>query len=223
VIRSFLRRNRKSDLRSRLLQERGVSVALDIGANEGNFARRLRESGYAGRIVSFEPLAAMYEKLQAASDGDPDWSSLNVAVGAEPGRATLNRAANWASSSLLPMNPRHSEAEPRSAYMGTEDCEVVTLDGLRSALLDGGERLYLKLDVQGFELEVLRGAARTLDQVEVVQAELSLVPLYNGAPLFDEVVRYLDERGFGLFAIEPGFADPRTGALLQVDGLLARV
>lgn len=81
----------------------------------------------------------------------------------------------------------------------------------------------MKLDVQGFELEVLRGAVRTLEQIEVLEAELSLVPLYDGAPLFGDVVRYLDERNFGLLGREPGFADPRTGALLQVDGLLARI
>ena len=210
-------------LRLQNIQDRNLEVLLDVGANEGLFAQRLRANGYRGRIVSFEPLSAMFAKLEAAAADDPNWICVNIALGAKTDRLQLNRAGNWASSSFLEMNPRHSEAEPRSAYVGTEECEVARLDDLRAKLFEPRERAYLKLDVQGYELEVLRGAVQTLEQVEVMEAELSLVPLYDGAPLFGEVVSYLDERGFALLGLEPGFADSRTGALLQVDGLFARV
>jgi FkbM family methyltransferase len=215
--------NELDPLRLQIIQDRNVQVLLDVGANEGLFARRLRANGYRGRIVSFEPLSAMFAKLEAAAADDPNWICVNVALGAKPDRLQLNRAGNWASSSLLAMNPRHSQAEPRSAYVGTEECEVARLDDLRAEFLEPGEPVYLKLDVQGYELEVLRGAVRTLEQVGVMEAELSLVALYDGAPLFGEVVSYLDEHGFALLGLEPGFADSRTGALLQVDGLFARV
>ena len=221
-LRRIGRRPPPEDERVRLLRERGIDVVLDVGANEGLYAVRLRAAGYRGRIVSFEPLSAMFAKLADASAADPGWDALQLALGTEPGAAVLNVAGNWASSSLLPMSERHRTAEPRSAYVAAEECVVATLDGLREDVLRPGERAYLKLDVQGSELAVLRGGERTLEQVEVVQAELSLVQLYDGAPLFGEVVAHLDARGFGLLAVEPAFVDPATGAILQLDGLFAR-
>jgi FkbM family methyltransferase len=210
-------------LRSRLLRERRIDLVLDIGANEGSFALDLRASGYTGRIVSFEPLARVFAKLEGRSKLDGSWESLQLAVGSEPRTATLNIAGNWASSSLLPMDTRHLLAEPRSAYIGSEECEVVTLDGLGRGLIDRSERAYLKVDVQGSELDVLKGAEEILEQVEIIQAELSLLPLYDGAPLLGSVVRYLDERHFGLLALAPAFVHATTGAILQVDGIFARV
>jgi FkbM family methyltransferase len=209
-------------LRSQLLRERHIDLVLDVGANEGSFALDLRGSGYTGRIVSFEPLARVFSKLESRSKLDDKWESLRLAVGSEAHPATLNIAGNWASSSLLPMNTRHSLAEPRSAYIDTEQCEVVTLDEIAPRLIDPSDRGYLKIDVQGSELDVLRGAERTLDQVEVIQAELSLLPLYDGAPLLDSMVRYLDERRFGLLGLAPAFVHATTGAILQVDGIFAR-
>jgi FkbM family methyltransferase len=195
---------------------------LDAGANEGSFGRTLREEGYAGRIVSFEPLSHAYAKLERAAESDPQWECVRVALGAESGRAVLNVAGNWASSSLLPMKRRLRRADPRFAYVETEAVDVATLDDLRPQFLRPADRVLLKLDVQGFELEVLRGAARTLRQVAALEVELSLKRLYDGGPLMDEVVEYLDARGFSLVESEPTFVHPKTRKTLQLDGLFTR-
>lgn len=210
-------------LRSQLLHDRGITVVLDIGANEGQFALDLRASGYRGRIVSLEPLGQAFDKLQSRSNLDEKWESLRLAAGSEPRATTINVAGNSVSSSLLPMSTRHAVAEPRSAYVDDEPCEVVTLDGLAGHLIGPDDKAFLKIDVQGSELDVLKGATEILDQVEIVQTELSLLPLYDGGPLLDSVVRHLDERRFALLGLAPAFVDPTTGALLQVDGLFARV
>jgi FkbM family methyltransferase len=211
------------DLRSRLLEERGITLVMDVGANEGLFSERLRAAGYEGRIVSFEPLAEMFAKLASRSANDDNWESFQLAVGSEPYAATLHVAGNWASSSLLPMNKRHWLAEPRSAYVDDEPCQVVALDGMLDTLIGPDDRIYLKVDVQGSELAVLRGAERLLEQVEVIQAEMSLMPLYDGGPLLGAVVSYLDERRFGLLGLAPAFVHPTSGVILQVDGIFARV
>ena len=190
---------------------------------EGQFALDLRAGGYSGRIVSLEPLGQAFDKLQSRSNLDGKWESLKVAAGSKPGATTINVARNSVSSSLLPMNTRHAVAEPRSAYVDDEPCEVVTLDGLAGHLIGPDDKAFLKIDVQGSELDVLKGATEILDQVEIVQTELSLLPLYDGGPLLDSVVRYLDERRFALLGLAPAFVNPTTGALLQVDGLFARV
>ena len=199
-----------------------IDVVLDVGANEGSFGRALRADGYAGRIVSFEPLSHAYAKLERAAEADPAWQCMRVALGAQSGRAVLNVAGNWASSSLLPMKRRLRRADPRFAYVETEEVDVATLDELRPRFVQPNDRLYLKLDVQGFELEVLRGAEETLLQADVLNVELSLTRLYDKAPLLDEVVAELERRAFVLIQTEPTFVHPKTRKTLQVDGLFVR-
>jgi FkbM family methyltransferase len=211
---------RSSDLRRLYLLSRyGVEVVLDVGANDGSYAAGLRAFGFRGRIVSFEPQAAAYERLAHRALSDPLWECRPVAVGAAAGVVALNISANSSSSSLLEMESRHVAAAPTSRYVAKEQATMISLD--ESQLLEPGERALLTADVQGFELEVLRGSERTLEQVELVEVELSLVPLYAGAPLLPEVYEHLRERGFALVGLEPVLLDP-AGAVLQLDGLFAR-
>jgi len=209
--------------RVHLARERDITVVLEVGSNEGGFAQRLRRAGYRGRIVSFEPQSEAFAKLESASAADPSWECIRTALGSQAGTATLNVAGNSMSSSLLGMTPRHATAAPGSGFVATESCAVATLDSLRDEVLRADDRVYLKLDVQGFEIEVLRGAAATLDQVAVVDIELSLVPLYDHSPRIDDVLGYLDERRFGLAALDPVFVEKATGAILQLNGLFTRV
>jgi FkbM family methyltransferase len=208
--------------RRKLLDEREIDVALDVGANAGQYAQGLRALGYQGRIVSFEPLASAFANLEEISAMDPAWECRHVALGAQGRRAKLNVAANSLSSSLLPAEERLVAAKPSTAFVGTEDCRVTTLDELRPHLLRPNEHVFLKLDVQGSELDVLLGAESTLQQVEVLDVELAVLRLYRGAPLLSEVVQHLNERGFGLVAIDPGLGQ-MAGSILEVDGLFARV
>jgi len=208
--------------RAELIAERAIDAVVDVGANEGLFAKRLRDEGFTGRIVSFEPLSSAFVLLALASAPDPKWECLRLALGATTGEATLNVAGNLASSSFLPMDRELTEAEPRLAYVGREECSLSTLDILAPDLFQPEERLYLKLDVQGFELEVLRGAEATLEHVVVLDVELSQTQLYEGAPLMDEVVAYLAERDYVLLATEPAYVHPRTGETVQLNGLFVR-
>jgi FkbM family methyltransferase len=208
--------------RAELIAERAIDAVEDVGANEGLFARGLRDEGFTGRIVSFEPLSSAFVLLALASAPDPKWECLRLALGATAGEATLNVAGNLASSSFLPIDRELTEAEPRLAYIGREECSLSTLDILAPDLFQPDERLYLKLDVQGFELEVLRGAEATLEQVVVLDVELSQTQLYESGPLMDEVVAYLAERDYVLLGTEPAYVHPRTGETVQLNGLFVR-
>ena len=202
--------------RPELLAEERVDVVLDVGASEGSWARALRAAGYAGRIVSFEPLSESFAALQLRAD----WEVHRVALGDRAGPARLHVTANRQSSSLLPLGPRHARAAPEAQVVGEEEVEVARLDDLD--IVRPGERAYLKLDVQGAELEVLRGAARTLGSVHVVEAELSAVELYDGQALIGEVVQHLRAAGFDVIGLEPSFRDRATGDLLQLNGWFRR-
>jgi len=208
--------------RAELIAAQAIEAVVDVGANEGLFAKRLRDEGFSGRILSFEPLSSAFVLLASASATDPSWECLHLALGVTSGEATLNVAGNLASSSFLAMDTGLPEADPRLAYIGKEECSVSTLDALAPDLFEPKERLYLKLDVQGFELEVLRGAEATLDRVFALDVELSQTLLYEGAPLMDEVVAYLGDRDYVLLGTEPAYIHPRTGETLQVNGLFAR-
>jgi FkbM family methyltransferase len=204
------------------LARRGVDLVLDGGAATGNYGMTIRAGGYAARICSFEPLTAPFRRLETVASDDPGWSCRQLALGAESGTAEINVAGNSDSSSLLEMGERHARSDPASVYVGTETVEVSTVDDLWESIVRDAERVFLKLDVQGFELEALRGAERSLPRIDGVQAELSLVPLYEGAPSWIEVITHLQERGFHPERLEPAFDDPETGEVLQVDGVFAR-
>jgi FkbM family methyltransferase len=208
--------------RAELIAAHDIGVVVDAGANEGLFARRLRDDGYTGRIISFEPLSSVFVLLALAAGDDPGWECHRLALGSGPGELTLQVAQNLASSSFLAIEDELRTAEARVATIGSEECAVTTLDILAPELFDSRDRLYLKLDVQGFELEALRGAAQTMEQVAVLDVELSETPLYRGAPSADEVVAYLADRGYRLLQTEPAYLHPQTHETLQVNGIFVR-
>jgi FkbM family methyltransferase len=208
--------------RAKLLRSERIDVVLDVGANAGQYAQRLRSAGYDRRIVSFEPLSEAFAALERVTADDPLWEARRLALGDEDGTAEIHVAANSWSSSLLAMGERHLASAPDSAYTGTEVVRVARLDSIWEDVVRDGERVFLKLDVQGFEMHVLRGAAAHLDGVAGVQVELALTPLYEGDSPWREVVDHLEARGFELAGLEPGFEDPDTGRMLQADGILVR-
>jgi FkbM family methyltransferase len=208
--------------RARLLASHGIDLVLDVGANEGQYARELRAIGYRGRIVSFEPLSAPFGRLEAALGNDAGWRGRQVAVGPQIGRATIHVAANSWSSSLLPMLPAHERLAPGSGYVGEEEVAITTLEALVREHARDEERLFVKVDTQGYERRVLESAGPALSRITGLQLELSIVPLYEGEELLSSMLRWLEERGFILMSLEPGHADPATGQLLQVDGVFFR-
>src|SRR5947207_651199 len=208
--------------RQQLLNERGIDLVLDVGANEGQYAETIRRNGYHGRVVSFEPLASAYCELERRASAVPGWETHHFALGDTTGTALLHVAGNSWSSSLLAMAPRHVESAPESAFVAEAQIDVRALDDVATELIGPRDRVWLKIDTQGYEIPVLRGAERTLDRVEVVETELSLVELYEGQVLLGEAISYLTARGFGIWSVEPVFRDPASGELLQVDAIFAR-
>ena len=219
--RGFEIRRHPAARRQKMFVAHGIDLVLDVGAADGGYGRQLRQFGYAGRIVSFEPLAAAFGRLSEHIAGDPQWTARNHALGEEAGEAVINVASNSTSSSLLPMLDAHREASPSVGYVGSETIRVERLDDVADELVGPDDRVFLKLDTQGFERQVLAGAAKTLDRCVGLQLEMSFVPLYEGGMLVDEAVSAAYSSGFHLAVIEQGWASP-TGQMLQADGIFFR-
>jgi FkbM family methyltransferase len=201
-----------------------IDVVLDVGANAGQFAQHLRRDlDFEGRICSFEPLSVPFRRLQVRAAEDPDWQAFNFGLGDIEGRTTINVAANSESSSMLEMLPSHVEAAPESRFVGREDVEIRTLDTIFHDLCQAGEGVYLKIDTQGFEDRVLRGADGSLAKIDTVEIEMSLTPLYSDALTFGELYQLLLGKGYAMVGLEPGFTNPQTGQLLQVDAIFRRL
>jgi FkbM family methyltransferase len=208
---------------ARQLLVHGIDVVFDVGANIGQFAEQLRHAGYPGRIVSFEASSAAHLTLTKRARHDANWIiAPRIALGDREGTITLNLAGNSVSSSVLPMLSSHLSAEPKSRYVGSESTELRTLDKTAMDFISESDHIFLKLDVQGFEEQVLQGARELLPRVQGIQIELSLVPLYEGERLFHPMLDDLEKCGYEIWALLPGFTDPRTGRMLQLDAVLFR-
>jgi FkbM family methyltransferase len=205
-----------------LMDRMGVSLAADVGANVGDWARAIRDAGFGGRIVSVEPLDEPFRRLSGRAARDTAWVAVRCAAGAAPGSATINVSATSQSSSLLAMEQPHLEALPSSRYVATEEVAVRRLDEILSGHVTPDARLFVKLDVQGFEEHALAGLGELRPQVMGLQAELALVPLYAGQPEWRSFLERMEREGFGLFALNPAFVDPRTGQTLQIDAVFTR-
>ncbi len=209
---------------AQMAQQKGIRTILDIGANVGQYASELREWGYKGQIVSFEPLTQAHAALSRAAAGDAAWKvAPRCAVGAARASSVINVAANSVSSSLLAMNESHERAAPGSNYSGREEVEIHPLDDLVAELCDPAGPFYLKIDTQGYEKAVLDGATKTIPRCAAIQLELSLTPLYEGGFEFHEGIDRMRDLGFRVFAIYPGFSDRVSGENLQADAVFVPV
>lgn len=204
-----------------LLRQEQINLVIDVGANTGQFAMELSAFGYRGRILSFEPLASAHAQLRIKAKAYPNWTVADrTAIGAERGSVEIHVARASASSSILDMLPNHLEAAPESIYIGKETVPINRLDEV--CALSPADRVVLKIDVQGYEGQVLKGAPRVLESCRAVISEMSLVPLYEGQVLAKALWELLAANGFELWGLEPGFRNPVTGRLLQFDGVFVR-
>lgn len=207
----------------RVLELAKIDLIFDIGANKGQFVNEIRENGYMGNIVSFEPLSSARSELLLSASKDPLWVvHEQSAIGDQDGEAEIFIAGNSVSSSLLEMLDSHSNAAVDSHYINSERVLTQRLDSIASRYAVQGTSLFIKIDTQGFEWQVLDGASQILQDAMGVLCELSLVPLYNGQRLWLDIVDRLDREGFMLWAVQKGFTDSRTGQSLQMDGIFMR-
>ena len=206
-----------------MLRANNVNLIFDVGANTGQFGVLMREIGFDGKILSFEPLSEARENLLKISRNDSMWQvALQSAIGEENGEIEINIAGNSQSSSVLDMLDTHVRAAPDSKYIGKEKVALRKLDTIAPDYMDSNSIVFIKIDTQGYERQVMNGAKKLMSQIVGLQLEVSLVPLYKGQILFEEVLKILKTEGFNLWSISTVFSDPSTAQVLQVDATFFR-
>ena len=205
-----------------VLERHQIDHVLDVGANTGQFGRTLR-AVYSGRISSFEPVSRSFQELSARIAADSDWQAFNFALGSSEGTQTIHVSASSVFSSLLKSNDYcASKFGERSVGTREELIAIRRLDTVLDEIASScpSRRLFLKLDTQGFDTEVFKGLGSRLQDVLVLQAEISLIPIYDNMPHWTESIALYESAGFGVVGMFPVNWD--DGQVVEYDCLLTR-
>jgi len=179
---------------------------VDVGANEGDFIRAVHKLASPAAVIAFEPLPTLAPILASLLEKIPNGWLKGVAVGAAPGELRLKCTANARLSSFL--EPRHGiEQSYEPGDYKVSDSINVPVVRLDDEIPSNTRIGLLKIDVQGYELEALRGARQTLSHTEALLLEINYVSHYEGAASFEEVQQFLHAAGFRLYGVSAPYVD----------------
>jgi FkbM family methyltransferase len=180
-----------------LLAGRTFATIIDIGANEGQFSSIARRIWPDAKLIAFEPLPDIYDRLVANFSADRQFEGVNVALASDSGVVKMFRSASSLSSSILPMAETHKKEWPHTSSGEYLQVEMVKLDDwVRERESHHSHPVLIKIDVQGYEAEVIAGGRETIKSAALVLIEVSYHELYVGQPLFSKIHEMMEELGF---------------------------
>jgi len=205
----------------KIIQSKTITTIIDVGANKGQFALKLRQLGFKGKILSFEPVQREFDCIKALSKTDPLWQVHHCAMGSEPGVIELNVTDSTDLSSFLKPNEFcKTYYKDKVSSIQKQEAEVKVLKDFISNNNLMSESVLLKTDTQGFDLEVLKGVGDYLTSlIKAVVVELSFKPIYEGMPTALETMTFLKERGFDPSGLYQVSRDKKTLELIEIDGV----
>jgi FkbM family methyltransferase len=217
--RNFLRSHEIR--RGKFLNDHKISLVLDVGANEGQYAQSIRLTGYKNSIISFEPIKEVFQLLNNKINKDLKWKALNIAIGDFDGETEINISDFSQVSSIL--SATGLAATDYWKANRKQQVQVRQLDSLIDELNIEDHRIFLKVDTQGFEDKVLKGCQKLLTKnVFLIEIELSVRQFYFGEKLFPEMLVYIQNMGFELVSMSPVHVDFIRGYVLQYDCIFIR-
>jgi FkbM family methyltransferase len=208
--------------RRRIFDEFGIDLVLDVGANVGQFAHNLRLF-YKGDLISFEPVSATFHRLAIAASRDPHWKVHQLALGSQTSTQTINVYRQTEMSSLLKANAYCTgHFGEKVATTGQEVVSVRRLDDVLDEVAPDchRKRIFLKMDTQGYDLEVFKGLGNKLPHVVAIQSEVSVIPIYEGMPHWSEAISVFESAGFGVAGLFPVTFD--ACRVIEFDCLMVR-
>jgi FkbM family methyltransferase len=208
---------------AKLLAQMKIDLVIDAGANVGQFGKKLRTK-YSGEIMSFEPVSSCFSQLKAATATDLRWHAHKYALGSREEQANINVSQSSDFSSMLKTNDYCVERfGEKSKGNVLEAVQIVRLDTFLSGAVSNASerRIFLKMDTQGFDLEVFKGAEQVVERIFLLQAEVSLQPIYEGMPSWTEAIAQFERSGFRVAGLFPVNED-NNGCIIEYDCLMRR-
>ena len=217
----IIRKNKSPTLFSHLsvfLEKYNVDLVIDVGANQGQFGCKLRQCGYKGQIISYEPSSVSFNILSKLSVDDGNWNVYKIGLGSECGVMNLNVAASSPFSSILLPNQYGSDIFENIRTTSKELIRIDTLEHQFSKLeLHKFKRIFLKIDTQGYDLQVFRGAGTAVQRKIVgLLSEISLISIYEGMPDYKDSLAEFERSGFHITGLYPVSREANL-SLIEID------
>ncbi len=207
-----------------LLTQLDIDSVIDVGANNGQYGIMLRKLGFKGEIHSFEPVTISFNRLQKEAEKDKKWHIYHCALGHENTSISINISQASEFASLLPATSYAKKIYDKKIPLSeTEQIQVKTLDdifGQNKCFLE--KRIFLKMDTQGYDLNVIKGGKLVVEQALALQSEISIIPLYKGMPDYLESLAVFNKSGFKLSGIYPVSRDPNNSILIELDCIMRK-
>jgi FkbM family methyltransferase len=208
-----------------LFDRYAVDCVLDVGANRGQYGHELRQAGYRGRLMSFEPVEHLCRELRQAAAGDATWSAHCMALGREAGAFDINVTRHDVFTSFrAPIAFAAERFGDATTVARHERVTVRRLEEVLDELCGSGPppRCFLKMDTQGYDLEVFAGLGHWIDHVVGLQSEVAAIPIYTGMPRMAEAIARYEAAGFELTGLFPLSRDEATGRVIEFDCTMVR-
>ena len=219
-------RNSNEDLAkhlSNVLAAKKIDCVIDVGANAGQYGDFLRQLGYSGQIVSFEPVSSVFNILKAQCDKDPKWACYNFALGDRSEQKVLNVYESSVFSSFLEANTYSKNIWQSLEHVTPQQVKVCKLDDIYHDVVEslGCTSCLLKLDTQGYDKYVFDGARASLKSISAIQSEVSLIPVYDGMLEAYDILREFHSANFYISGMYPINRD-HSLAVIEYDCVLVK-
>ena len=206
-----------------IIRARKIECVFDVGANTGQYGKLLRQIGYQGHILSFEPVRHVFEMLEAAARQDPKWACFQNALGESEEQKNINVYESTDFSSFLEANAYCKNTFASIEVTHSEAVRVSPLQDIYPDIMKdiGDVPCMLKMDTQGYDLNVFRGSYGILDRIEAIQSEISIINIYDDMPDGLDALRIFREHGYDVSGMFPVNRD-ETLAAIEFDCLLVK-
>lgn len=221
----LIRKKKSPSLESHLqniLKRLEINLVLDVGANNGQFGTMLRNIGYQGEILSFEPVSKAFKVLNEASSHDNKWTPIKLGLSDKKEFAEINIfSASDFNSLLKPSLIGKDSFQQKLNQSDTELIELDTLDNFLSNICLEKKNILLKIDTQGHDLNVFNGAKKSAPKFLALLSELSFQPIYENMPDYHEVLKIYEASGFIVSGLYP-ISRNKNGCIIEMDCVMLK-